>query len=79
MFQIYIFSPQIAKLCRSLRVPGDAGAKGPAERRLVTNLNDDFVKTGTQLSPNVVPSSTDQTEQGNQQAIGDELEEGGLC
>lgn len=70
---------EIAKLSRSLRVPGDTGAKGFTERRLVTNLNHDRLKTDMQLSANPVSNSTGQEEPGKEQTIEDELEEGGLC
>ncbi|KAJ7331160.1 hypothetical protein OS493_020863 [Desmophyllum pertusum] len=69
---------EIAKLCRSLRVPGDAGGRELTERRPVQNLND-FIKTDTQVPPNPVSNTTDQTEQHNQEDLDDELEEGGLC
>ncbi|PFX23420.1 gamma-soluble NSF attachment protein-like [Stylophora pistillata] len=70
---------EIAKLSRSLRVPGDTGAKGFTERRLVTNLNHHHLKTDMQLSANPVSNSTGQEKPGKEQAIEDELEEGGLC
>lgn len=70
---------QIAKLSRSLRVPGDTGAKGFTEKRLVTNSNDDHLKTDPQLSANPELNYTGQKEASNEQAIEDELEEGGLC
>ncbi|KAL9976383.1 hypothetical protein ACROYT_G013680 [Oculina patagonica] len=69
---------EIAKLSRSLRVPGDAGGRGLTERRPVQNLND-FVKTDTQSTSTPMSSPTDETEQHNQEDPTDELEEGGLC
>lgn len=73
-----LFWLQIAKLSRSLRVPGDAGGRGSTERKPVQNLND-FVKTDTQPTPNPVSSTTDETEQQNQESLENDLEEGGLC
>ena len=70
---------QIAKLSRSLRVPGDTGNKGKTERKLTPNLNAS-VKTEAQISNPVSTTPTYQAEQGgNQEVLDDDLEEGGLC
>ena len=70
---------QIAKLSRSLRVPGDTGNKGKTERKLTPNLNAS-VKTGAQIPNQVSTTPTYQAEQGgNQEELDDDLEEGGLC
>ena len=70
---------QIAKLSRSLRVPGDTGNKGKTERKPTPNLNAS-VKTETQIPNPVSTTPTYQTEQGgNQEELEDDLEEGGLC
>lgn len=70
---------QIAKLSRSLRVPGDTGNKGKTERKPTPTLNAS-VKTETQIPNPVSTTPTYQTEQGeNQEELDDDLEEGGLC
>lgn len=69
---------EIAKLSRSLRVPGDVGGRGLTERKPIQNISD-FGKTDTQQSVDPVSNVKDQTEQQNQEVFEDELEEGGLC
>lgn len=70
---------EIAKLSRSLRVPGDIGGKtASAERRPVQNLND-LIKTDSQTSNPVTTTAVVQTEQPSQEEFEDDMEEGGLC
>ena len=69
---------QIAKLSRSLRVPGDIGNKGKTERKPTPNLNAS-VKTEAQISNPVSTTPAYQKEQGrNQEELEDDLEEGRL-
>ncbi|XP_068700702.1 gamma-soluble NSF attachment protein-like [Montipora foliosa] len=70
---------EIAKLSRSLRVPGDIGGKtASAERRPVQNLND-LINTDSQTSNPVTTTAVVQTEQPSQEEFEDDMEEGGLC
>lgn len=70
---------QIAKLSRSLRVPGDTGNKGKTERKPTPNPNAS-VKTEAQIPNPVSTTPAYQTEQGgSQEELEDDLEEGGLC
>lgn len=79
VLQFFKWFFQIAKLSRSLRVPGDTGNKGKTERKLTPNLNAS-VKTEAQIPNQVSTTPTYQAEQGgNQEELDDDLEEGGLC
>ncbi|XP_074616087.1 gamma-soluble NSF attachment protein-like [Acropora palmata] len=70
---------EVAKLSRSLRVPGDTGGKSVStERRPVQNF-DDPVKTDSGTSNPVRATAVDQAEQANQDEFEDDMEEGGLC